>query len=98
MLSKAIGYAAKLLDRPLPTINLPVKLGATIANILEFFYKQLPLPGAPIITRYLAAELSNHFHFSTEKASRLLGFKPRTPFEIGLRISVEDYQKQYLGG
>ena len=44
-----------------------------------------------MITRYLAAELSQHFHFSSAKAERLLGYVPQVTWQEGLRKAVEAY-------
>jgi 2-alkyl-3-oxoalkanoate reductase len=70
-----------------PRVTRTISPGAAyVAGALfEAVYRLFPLPGEPMITRFLALELSRAHWFSIEAARRDFGYTPVVTIEEGLR-------------
>ncbi|MGD9848692.1 MAG: NAD-dependent epimerase/dehydratase family protein [Desulfuromonas sp.] len=69
--------------------QLPVGLAYTAGYLLEQAYRLLHLPGEPVMTRFLARELSTAHWFDIRAAKRDLGYAPRISIREGLqRLAV----------
>jgi 2-alkyl-3-oxoalkanoate reductase len=93
LLRDAVKYAALLMGTPAPRYSIPKWLVSVAAYVLESLYRLPLLRGEPIITRYLATQLSWDFHFSSQKSVRLLGYAPQVSWREGIRRAVEAYKK-----
>ena len=93
LLRDALFYAAELLGARAPRRSIPPGLAYAAACLLELVYRLPFLRGEPMITRYLAAQLSGNFHFSSQKTVRLLDYAPRISWKEGLRKAVEAYRR-----
>jgi 2-alkyl-3-oxoalkanoate reductase len=51
----------------------------------ELFYRLLPIPGQPLLTRFLALELSRHHWFSIEAAKKDFNYAPIISTKEGLQ-------------
>jgi 2-alkyl-3-oxoalkanoate reductase len=65
------------------TVSLPLAL--TVGTVLETFYSLFGIRGDPLMTRFLARELSTAHWYNLEAARRDLGYSPRVGIEEGLR-------------
>ena len=92
VLIDAIKQAKKLLGVKKRNFYLPLSVAFAVAPILEFFNGILKLKKKPILTRYLAHQLAHNFHFSTGKATSLLGFRPKVTWKQGLEQAVLAYK------
>jgi len=69
--------------------QLPVGLAYTAGYLLEQAYRLLHLPGEPVMTRFLARELSTAHWFDISAARHDLGYAPRISICEGLqRLAV----------
>jgi nucleoside-diphosphate-sugar epimerase len=94
-LKEAAVAAAEIMGKRPPRIKLPAGLALGAGIILERIHTALRLPGEPILSRYIAGQLTSNFHFNSGKAKRLLGFAPAVGWESGLRETVEAYMKTH---
>jgi nucleoside-diphosphate-sugar epimerase len=62
-----------------------------VRAILTPFYAIVPLPAGQYLTRYAIDHVTYDFHFTIDKARRLLGFSPEVNWREGLRRTVEAY-------
>ncbi|MFM7317746.1 MAG: NAD-dependent epimerase/dehydratase family protein, partial [bacterium] len=70
---------------PLPRRGISRKTAHRVGAVCEFLWKNLPLPGEPPMTRFVASQLASSHWFSLENARRDLGFIPAISFEEGLK-------------
>ncbi|MHA1147127.1 MAG: NAD-dependent epimerase/dehydratase family protein [Promethearchaeota archaeon] len=72
--------------------KIPYKLAYAAGSILEIFFKLFRIrKKEPLITRFLASELSKSHYFDISKARRELGYNPRVSLEEGLKRYVDYY-------
>ncbi|MBN1488083.1 MAG: NAD-dependent epimerase/dehydratase family protein [Anaerolineae bacterium] len=86
------------LDLPKPWICVPVSLAYALATGLEFVYRLFRIQSRPPITRYLITHLSKDFHFSIEKAHRVLGYAPRVDVNEAISRTAAWYKDVVRGG
>ena len=85
-LYRAIARAAGL---PPPRFApLPLPLARAAAGLVEGAWAVLPLPGLAPLSRYRLNVAIHDTHFSTDKARRVLGYRPIVTFEDGLARAV----------
>jgi hypothetical protein len=65
--------------------KVPYPLARTAAAALEAVYSVLRIKQSPPLTRYRASLMARDYHFSCEKARRLLGYHPPVSLEEGVR-------------
>ncbi len=75
-----------------PKMSTPYGLAHTIAAFLEFVYKAVGSKKDPFITKYRVNNGGKDYHFSVEKANKLLGYKPVADFETSIKRTVEWYK------
>jgi nucleoside-diphosphate-sugar epimerase len=84
---------ARILDRPIRTLNIPrpIALGAALlSEALAVIWKK-----PPILNRDKVADLSQEcWACSTERARRELGYRQRIPLEDGLRETFQWYRSE----
>lgn len=93
-LREAIFTAAALMGTDAPKIDLPPMLANTAGAVLDLFHRVFRIDREPLVSRYLAQQLSNNFHFSSEKAKKLLGYSPGVNWQEGIKKTVEAYLRE----
>jgi nucleoside-diphosphate-sugar epimerase len=97
---EVLDFSASLLGVR-PWLNLPVPVARFVVTaILGPFFSLVPLAVGQYLTPYAIEHVVQDFHFSIDKARRLLGFEPRVSWREGIRRTVEAYleQERALGG
>ncbi|TAL67682.1 MAG: NAD-dependent epimerase/dehydratase family protein [Bacteroidetes bacterium] len=79
-----------------PKMSIPFPIGYSVAFLMEMFYILFRIKNAPILTRYRISNGGSDYHFSIEKARKLLGFEPKIKLEEAVRRSVEWYKNSRL--
>lgn len=74
-----------------PKLSLPFWFGYILALNMEMVYKVLRIESPPLLTRYRICNGGRDFHFSIEKARRLLKFEPLIEFKEAVRRTVSWY-------
>jgi nucleoside-diphosphate-sugar epimerase len=89
-------YTKKLCDA-LGVKESPFSIAEPIARMagaaMEDLFKILHTKNPPPITRYRTLQVSNHYHFSVEKAKRVLGWEPRTDIDTAIRRTIDWYDE-----
>jgi nucleoside-diphosphate-sugar epimerase len=75
------------------SFSIPVPIARAAGITTEMLFRLIRARNPPAITDYRTALVSRDFHFSCEKAKRVLKYSPRVPFEEGLRRTVEWYRQ-----
>jgi nucleoside-diphosphate-sugar epimerase len=84
--------------KPEHTLSFPAPVARIVGSTLESAFRILRSSKPPPITRYRASLVSQDFHFSCDKAKRLLGYAPDTGMDEGLRRTVEWYRRREPDG
>ncbi|ALQ96995.1 3-beta hydroxysteroid dehydrogenase [Xylella fastidiosa subsp. pauca] len=71
-------------NAPPVTQSLSFKTGYCIGAFCEMLWSLLPLPGEPLLTRFLVEQMSTPHWYSIEPAKRDFGYVPRVSIEEGL--------------
>lgn len=74
-----------------PALSVPYWLGYPLAYLLERIHEIFALQAEPLLTRYRICNAGKAYHFSVEKAKRLLKYAPVVPFEEAVRRTVAWY-------
>lgn len=85
---------ADALKLPRPTKRIPYGVAYASAWCLEAIFRLFKIKRPPFITRYATWLLGRHTFYSTEKAHRELGWKPRIGYQEGIARTVAWYQEQ----
>ncbi|TFG83189.1 MAG: NAD-dependent epimerase/dehydratase family protein [Spirochaetales bacterium] len=93
--TEAMFAALRSRKRPLA---VPVPLAFAAAGAMSLGARVLRSAKAPPLTRYRVEQVASHYHFSNEKARRVLGFEPRIFFLEGLRLTAEAYLRSRGAG
>lgn len=75
--------------------SVPAFIAKTIGKLYEIPFKLFRLKKEPEITFYRASIVSKDFHFTCEKAKKLLGYSPTVGFHQGIAKTVEWYLSQF---
>lgn len=89
-------FTSALVERlglPLPKRSVPRELVFGVAWSMEAVYKLLGKRDAPLLTRYRINNAGQDYHFSIEKARRLLGYQPPVDFETAVERTIAWYSK-----
>jgi nucleoside-diphosphate-sugar epimerase len=84
----------RLLGNRRGSISFPVPVARAAGWSAEMLFRLLRTKNPPPITDYRTALVSRDFHFSCARAKEILGYRPRVPFEEGLRRMVEWYRSR----
>jgi nucleoside-diphosphate-sugar epimerase len=76
--------------------SLPGWLAYALAGIVELLHKAHLARGEPAITRYRVKVPAQDFFFSSEKARRMLGFRPRVSFPEAVERTMDWYKTEIL--
>ncbi|NOZ62119.1 MAG: NAD-dependent epimerase/dehydratase family protein [Calditrichaeota bacterium] len=70
---------------PKPRFSVPFGFALALADFFELLFRLFRISHPPPVTRYRVFNFGRDYHFSTNKANRLLGFSPK----IGLNAALE---------
>ena len=93
-LREAVFAAAELMGKPRPWIDIPAWAAKVAGAFIDFIYTLLRINGEAIISLYLAHQLSSNYHFSSEKAKKIIGFEPRIDWQVGVKKVIDAYIKE----
>lgn len=71
--------------------SAPGFIARALGSTFEFIYKFFDSPTPPPFTRYRTQQVSTNYHFSIEKAKRLLGWKPEVDIDTAVERSISWY-------
>jgi nucleoside-diphosphate-sugar epimerase len=83
------------LQAPIPRISINFKSAYALATLIEGIYKFFQIKQAPPITRYRVCNAGRDYHFSIEKAHRILGYSPRINLDEAIRRTVNWYRESF---
>ena len=72
-------------DLPPVTKRVPSAVAYAVGATLEWFYKLLDKKQEPIMTRFVARQLSTCHYFDISAAKKDLGYKPLITIEEGMK-------------
>jgi 2-alkyl-3-oxoalkanoate reductase len=75
-----------------PKLSTPYWLGYSIAALMEGTYKLIGSKNPPLLTRYRISNGGTDYHFSIDKARRLLGYEPKVNLDEAIIRTVEWYR------
>lgn len=78
------------------TLSVPRPIVYSVAFMLETVYKLIHSRQAPALTRYRIDNAGLDYHFSIEKAQRLLGYLPPVDFQASIDRTVQWYGDRKL--
>lgn len=85
---------ARACDAPPVTRRVPYRLAYTAGFVLECLGHLLRWKHPPFITRYAVWLMGRRSFFSTEKARRVLNWRPTVSYEVGVPLTVNWYRQQ----
>ncbi len=77
-----------------PTLSTPYWLGYSIAGLLEGVYKIFRSKNPPLLTRYRISNGGTDYHFSIDKAKRILGYEPKVDLDEAIKRTVQWYRNR----
>jgi nucleoside-diphosphate-sugar epimerase len=83
---------------PPVTRHVPLGVASTIGRVCELLWTALPLPGEPLMTRFLAAQLGTSHHYNLSAAKRDLGYAPIVDPEEALRRTLPWLKAELAAG
>ncbi|MDT8396333.1 MAG: NAD-dependent epimerase/dehydratase family protein [bacterium] len=86
-------FASELDLRP-PRLSIPFPLAYAAGAAWEGVYRLLGISTPPLLTRYRASNGGRDYHFSIEKARRLLGYSPAVGFHEAVARTVAWYRER----
>ncbi len=78
---------------PPVTKSISATTARSVGRLLEWVYGGLRLEGEPPMTRFLAAELSEHHYYSIDRAEEDFGYEPLVSMDEGLRRTEPDLRQ-----
>jgi nucleoside-diphosphate-sugar epimerase len=82
---------ADLLGVKRPRLSVPYRVAYALAFFLEAAYKLFRISASPLLTRYRISNGGRDYHFSIEKAKRLLKYEPSVGFDGAVQRTVKWY-------
>ena len=89
-------FSASLLQVK-PFLSLPFPPARLLGAVLPFVYRIFGIKADPPLSRYRVDHLANDFHFSIDRARKILGYEPRVDWREGLRRTAEAYLRETKG-
>jgi len=82
-----MGIVSTAMKQPAPTRKLPYSLALIVAGAMELWAK---ITGQdPKFTRYAVTVIGRHYHYNTDKMTKVLGFSPSIKLEEGITQCVK---------
>ena len=88
---------AAALGVPAPKFSFPFSIAYASGYIMEKLYLLLRSSSPPLITRFRVVNGGRDYHFSIDKAKRILGYDPLVTFEDGVERTVDWYRERKTG-
>ncbi len=85
--------AAGIGARP-PSLSIPFGPAYAAAVAMEAAWRSRGRRSPPILTRYRVSNGGRDYHFSIDKAARLLAYRPRVELEEAVRRTAEWYRRR----
>ncbi len=85
---------AAALGVPSPKLSAPFAVANGLGYASERLYLLLGISSPPMITRYRVSNAGRDYHFSIDKARRLLGYDPAVNFEDAVKNTVHWYRSR----
>lgn len=79
---------------PMVEKNLPFRAAYALGGALETIYSVLPLKGEPLMTRFVAEQLSTTHFYDISAARRDFGYQPRVSIIEGMKLLTEWWRSQ----
>ena len=79
---------------PLITRSVPFGLAMTVAQVSEWAYRLLPLPGEPMLTPFLVEQLVTTHWYDMTPAREDFGYIPPVSFDEGMRRLARELASQ----
>ena len=76
-------------------LSIPFTPAYFIAFLFEKTYEMFDIESPPLLTRYRISNGGRDYHFSIEKAKRLLNYKPKVDFDKAVTRTVDWYNKEF---
>lgn len=77
-----------------PRLSVPFAVAYALGYASEKLYHLLKISSPPMITRYRVSNGGRDYHFSIDKAKRLLGYDPAVNFENAVENTVHWYRNR----
>lgn len=77
-----------------PRLSIPFTAGYALAGLMETAYRLFKISSPPLLTRYRISNGGREYHFSIEKAKKLLNYKPIIPLDEALLRTANWYRKR----
>jgi nucleoside-diphosphate-sugar epimerase len=74
-----------------PCYSIPFCLGYALAIGMEGLYKLIRSESSPLLTRYRICNAGIDYHFSIDKAKRMIGYQPTVGVDEAIRRSAQWY-------
>ncbi|MGE3314969.1 MAG: NAD-dependent epimerase/dehydratase family protein [Planctomycetaceae bacterium] len=74
--------------------HVSAKAAKVAGAVLEAVYGTLGIQSEPLMTRFLASQLSGSHYYDVARARRDFGYNPQVPFEEGMRRLEPELRKQ----
>ena len=79
-----------------PKMSIPFSIGYFAAFLMESFYKIFKIKTPPLLTRYRISNGGLNYHFSIDKAKKILGHKPKVDLDEAIKRTVAWYKKEFM--
>ena len=77
-----------------PRLSIPFSVGYALAGIMEAIYKIFAIQRPPLLTRYRISNGGRDYHFSIEKAGKLLHYHPQISLDEAVTRTVSWYRNR----
>jgi len=82
---------ADALGRTHPKLSVPFNIAYLLSFLMEKMYKLLGIKSAPLLTRYRICNGGRDYHFSIEKARKVLSYSPKVSLDEAVKRTVDWY-------
>ncbi|NNE37860.1 MAG: NAD-dependent epimerase/dehydratase family protein [Gammaproteobacteria bacterium] len=93
VMSDIINGILKAHDMPEVTSTVPASLLYTIGTLSEWLYSILNIKNEPMMTRFIARQLSSAHWYNLDAARRDLGYEPKISIHEGMQLLKQAYQE-----
>ncbi len=93
VMSEIINGILRAHDMPEVTSTVPASLLYTIGTLSEWIYTILNVKSEPMMTRFIAKQLSSAHWYNLDNARRDLGYEPEISFEEGMQRLNRAYKE-----
>lgn len=89
-INKLTSLVAAELNQKVPKLRVPVGLAKVGGFLMEKLYSLMPaiFSGEPIVTRDKVNVIALDYHYSIDKAMKLLGYHPKVDYEEGIKLTA----------